>query len=311
MGDVIRTTPLFERLKQEYPRARFFWLTDFPQVVPPTVDRILPFDPASLTWLRSLDFSMIINLDKDPQACALLEQLSADDKRGFGLQAGMPAPINQAADHKFRTGISDTYSQENTQHYLEEIFAIIDMDYRDEEYILPPSEENPLFGQKLGSMDMPIIGLNTGCGGRWKTRLWSIDNWRQLTELLTRAGYAVLFLGGPEEDEKNQYLADTTDGIYLGHFPFNQFITLVDHCALVVSAVTMAMHVAVGLKKPMVLLNNIFNRHEFHFFTDSTILEPPEPCECYYRPTCKKGETCLNDISPQKVVDAVIQLLPR
>ena len=37
---------------------------------------------------------------------------------------------------------------------------------------------------------------------------------------------------------------------------------------LVVTAVTMAMHIALGLGKKLVLFNNIFNPHEFELYFD-------------------------------------------
>ena len=36
-----------------------------------------------------------------------------------------------------------------------------------------------------------------------------------------------------------------------------------DQCDVVVSQVTMAMHIAIGLGKRLILMNNIFNRNEF------------------------------------------------
>ena len=121
MGDVIRTTPIITRLKNEYPNGKIFWLTYFPEVLPESVDQPMSFRNEDLIWLRSLDFIMAINLDKEPEACALMNQLNIQNKYGFGLTKGMPAPLNENANHKILTGISDNYSKSNTKHYLEEI----------------------------------------------------------------------------------------------------------------------------------------------------------------------------------------------
>lgn len=306
-GDVIRTTPILTRLRRDYPQGRIFWLTHYPDVLPEVVEHKLPFNLASMLWLKALSFEVGINLDKDPEACALIEDLSIKQRYGFGLREGMPAPLNALAEHKFLTGISDHLSQENQQHYLEEIFQICGWEYAGEEYLLPSPETNMVIEQFQPRGR--LVGLNTGCGGRWTSRLWPEVYWERLVGYLKDQGYQVLLLGGPEEDNKNQRLSEKTGAHYLGVFPIREFMGLVNRCEVMVTAVTMALHFAIGLKIPVVLLNNIFNPHEFHFFTPAEILAPDKPCECYYRPTCRYDRSCMWELSPERVRDAVVKLL--
>ena len=55
-----------------------------------------------------------------------------------------------------------------------------------------------------------IIGLNTGCGGRWTTRLWTIEKWVELVNLLQaqHPDVHILLLGGEAEDARNQEIRD-------------------------------------------------------------------------------------------------------
>ena len=85
---------------------------------------------------------------------------------------------------------------------------------------------------------------------------------------------------------------------------------LVEKCNAVVSTVTMAMHVAIGLRKPIVLLNNIFNPNEFHFFAPSKIVGPDKNCDCYYLPKCINGRSCIEEISAEKVLAEIKMILP-
>jgi len=306
-GDVIRTTPILTRLRKDYPRGRIFWLTHYPEVLPEIVDHKLPFNIASVLWLKALHFEVGINLDKDPEACALMEDLSIKQRYGFGLQEGMPAPLNSLAEHKFLTGISDRLSQDNRQHYLEEMFQICGWEYDGEEYILPSTKQNDVIDQF--QPEGIVVGLNTGCGGRWTSRLWPELYWEKLVGQLKELGYYVLLLGGPEEDEKNRRLSQKTEAHYVGVYPIREFMGLVKKCDVIVTAVTMALHFAIGMKIPVVLLNNIFNPHEFHFFTSAEILAPDKPCECYYRPTCRYERSCMWELSPERVCDAIVKLL--
>ena len=81
IGDVIRTTPLLHKLKEVHPKAKITWLTATPEVVPSIVDEIMDFSLINLTTLRSTSFDLVFNLDKDREACALTEQLTAAVKK--------------------------------------------------------------------------------------------------------------------------------------------------------------------------------------------------------------------------------------
>ncbi|MFQ6612203.1 MAG: glycosyltransferase family 9 protein [Fidelibacterota bacterium] len=307
MGDVIRTTPLLDRICQRDPEVRIFWLTRFPEILPKSVDWPIPFTLESITWLRSIPFKLSINLDKDPEACAILDQCQSFEKAGFGLTNGMPGPINKSAEQKFLTGISDEYSRKNKKHYLEEIFEICGWNFDGEHYQLP----EPCTNRRIEDYhpQEKVIGLNTGCGSRWKTRLWPEKYWIELSRLLLSKGFRPILLGGPDEDEKNARIASTTGADYLGVFPILEFIGLMEKCELVVSAVTMAMHIAIGLNKPLVLFNNIFNPCEFYFYQDSIILSPSKHCDCFYLPECLHGESCMKDLSVKSVFEAVEKLM--
>jgi ADP-heptose:LPS heptosyltransferase len=133
---------------------------------------------------------------------------------------------------------------------------------------------------------------------------------RTLARMLKKKGYEVVLLGGELEHSKNQKLARATKAKYFGHVPLQQFIDLVDQCDLVVTGVTMAMHIAIGLGKKIVLFNNIFNKHEFELYGLGTIVEPDKPCRCYYQPSCTNAQyRCMDHVPVKSVVDACEQLL--
>lgn len=301
IGDVIRTTPLLHKLKEEYPHARIWWLTQTPEILPASVDRKLKFSAASVTSLYAIEFDLVINLDKDLEACAMTYRINARTKKGFTLANGVCAPIDEDARHKFLTGIFDDLNKANTKHYVKEMFEVGGYEWNGEEYILDAAPQD--FGLDHSK---PIIGLNTGCGGRWTSRLWPDESWIALALTLQGNGMQVLFLGGEQEHEKNAMLAQRTGGIYLGHFSLQTFIALMHECDVIVSAVTMAMHIAIGLKKPLVLFNNIFNRYEFELYGRGEIIEPSKECMCFFRPTCINEQyQCMEFIEPERVAKAV------
>lgn len=305
LGDVIRTTPLLRRLRVEFPQARIWWVTLSPDIVRPFVDVALPLDAEHFPALQATRFDIIYNLDKETEACGLMASLNAPVKKGYTLREGKPAPIDDDAVHKFMTGIFDDLNKANTKSYPQEIFEICGFTFNGERYLLevPPPEE---YTWKLPARKR-IVGLNTGCGGRWVSRLWPEKNWIALARKLKRAGYLPLLLGGEQEHPKNKRIARQSGATYLGHFPLRQFISLVNRCDLVVTAVTMAMHVTIALNKKIVLFNNIFNRHEFELYGLGEILEPDVACTCFFSPTCPN--TCMQYISVDRVFATVKRLL--
>lgn len=310
IGDVIRTTPLFTTLKKNNPEAKFFWLTLTPDVVPSDVDIILKFDFQSALYLEEIDFDFAVNLDKDLEACALFKKISSKQKYGFTLCNGLPAPVNQFAEHKFLTGIFDNLNQENTKNYLEEIYEICNLKFHGERYVLNSFEE---FKQNWEiDHSKKVVGLNTGCGGRWTSRLWPEKYWIELSKNLMAQNYEVVFLGGELEHEKNTRLSKESGGKYFGTFPLKTFINLVNQMDLVITAVTMAMHITLGLNKKIVLFNNIFNRNEFELYGLGEIIEPENKCTCFFSPKCKNTEyECMDSLYPENVKKLVDKLLSK
>jgi heptosyltransferase-2 len=307
-GDVLRTTPLLHRIKRDHPKARIWWLTQSPDLVPKShVDRILPWNSESLRTIDALQFALLINLDKDKHACALVAKTSATKKQGFTLgKFGESLPFNAQARDKFITGIFDDVSIANHKSYPEELFEICDYTFNGEEYILdhPIEAEFPTL-----DTSRPIVGMNTGAGARWTSRLWSIDQWAELAKRIEGAGYSVLLLGGPDEDIRNREIRTQTDGRaqYLGYFDLKRFIALMDKCEVVVTGVTMGLHIAIALKKRIVMMNNIFNRYEFgDLYGLGEIVEPAKACKCYFRGTCINPEYfCLDHLSVERMFEAV------
>jgi ADP-heptose:LPS heptosyltransferase len=304
-GDVIRTTPFLRKLKEVYPHSEIWWLTKSPELIPPNVDIVLKFTPENIAVVLATRFDMLYNLDKEREACMIATSASAATRKGFFLRDGKCAPIDKNAEHKYLTGIFDDLNKSNTKSYPEEIFEMCGFHFSGERYILDNFASNG-YKWKL-NRKKKIIGLNTGCGSRWTSRLWPEKHWIELARKLKRAGYLPLLLGGEEEHKKNSRIARASGATYLGHFPLRRFINLVDQCNLVVTAVTMAVHIAIGLGKRIVLFNNVFNKNEFELYGLGQILEPDFECTCFYSPTCPNN--CMQYLSVARVFGTVEELL--
>lgn len=308
IGDVIRSTPLVVRFKKEFPSPFITWLTHSPEILPKeNVDEIFRFDAASLYKVNNSEYDVAINLDKDKEACMLLQNVKAKKKFGFIWRNNHIDAATPHAEHKLITGAFDNISKENKKNYMEEIFEICDLKFENEPYLLnfnySLAEKFQFIKEKANGKK--IIGLNTGCGKRWTTRLWPEAYWIELIKKLQSENYFPLLLGGPDEDVMNKKYSEATKALYPGIFSLQEFIALTSVCDCILTAVSMMMHIAIGLKKPLVLFNNIFNKHEFYLYNNGVIVEPASGCDCYYGNSCKRERHCMKDISLDAIFDSI------
>ena len=312
IGDVIRTTPLLERYKKEYGNCHFSWITHSPQVVPKDeVDVIYKWDASSVSVVANQEFDIAINLDKDKEACMLLSHVEAREKFGFIWKDGHINTATDKAEHKLITGFFDHISKRNTKNYLEEIFEICHFDFSGEEYMINLNQNlSDDWEKKFKKLaeDKTIIGLNTGCGLRWKTRLWPPEYWVEFIKSLEKQGYFCLLMGGPDEDEMNRFYQKKTNATYLGTFSLEEFIAITNNTDIIVTPVSMMMHIALALKKQLMLFHNIFNVHEFELYGRGIIIEPTSGCDCYFGNSCKREKSCMYDISVQDVLSNIAVL---
>jgi ADP-heptose:LPS heptosyltransferase len=233
----------------------------------------------------------------------LANLVNAKIKKGFIATNGKPYPCDKAAIHKWKTGIWDDLNIKNKKSYPEEIFEICGFKFNKEKYILD-AKHNLNWNIRERR---PLVGLNTGCGSRWETRLWPTKNWTALIKKLKKDGFGVILLGGEAEDKKNKELSKKTGASYPGYFPLGKFISLVGQCDVIVTGVTMALHIAVALGKKIVLFNNVFNKNEFELYGLGQILEPELSCLGCYKSDCK--DKCMELISPERVYQACKKVL--
>jgi len=303
-GEVLRCTPLLRQLRQK--GTYIFWLTDYPELLNRQyVDEILKFDEKSILYLKSLSFDYIYQLDKDKECCALLSQLHAKIDKGFALsKLGRIVPADKSSEHLWTRGVDDEYMKKNKKHYIEEIFEVCDLKFAGEKYILP---EKSYFLKKHNfniDINREVVGLNTGASDLWKPRKYSPEKWIKLAQKLMELSYEVVLLGGELEHKANSIIADKTGAKYFGFFDIDSFIFLVNHINIMVTVPTLALHLGIALNKKIVLLNNVFNKHEFHLYGNGVILEPDLDCLACYRQdfNMECENNCLDLISVDKII---------
>ena len=324
IGDVLRTTALLPAIHARYPDARVTWLTQ-PAAVPlfernPLVDEVLSFDSAiTAARLRVETFDVVLCPDADPDAAVLAAAAQADDHRGFLMNSqGAVVPVSDGARAWFEMGLSDATKIANRETYQTLVSRVLDLDPTTVgRPVLEPSEADVVAAAKWRASlacDRPLVGLNTGAGGRWAYKQWTEANQIEFLRLATQRGLGVVLLGGPEETQRHRSLlaAVPNQPIFDAGTKnsFHRFAALVDLCDALVTGDTFALHVGCARNKPIVALFGPTSSAEIELYGQGEKIEPTGfDCLCCYLPRCDRVPHCQAAIAAEPVLAAVERLL--
>ena len=327
MGDVLRTTPLLRAIKQDNSPSFITWLTD--EASRPLladnhhIDRLLTFNLAHVLPILAEEFDVLYNFEKEPRALALASLIKSSEKRGFCLNSfGTMGIFNKESEYALILGIDDELKfSANTKTYQEIVFEIAGFQYNHEEYVLDLTERAIQFGKQFhDSFYLErfgyLVGIHPGSGSVFRTKLWSIQGWVELLiNLVQDDRIGIILMGGAAERELNQSILQ-----YLGAYrrsiidsgtdnTIEQFCGIMNCCDLVVSLDSLAMHIAIGLRKKVVALFGPTAPQEIDLYSRGTIIMAPEECAPCYKSSCTRFPRCMDNISGEMVASTVKELL--
>jgi ADP-heptose:LPS heptosyltransferase len=327
IGDVLRTTTILHGLKKKHHESHITWLTDVGSIKVlknnPHIDRLLLFDLESVLRLEIEEFDVLICLDKELRGSCLAEKVSAKEKHGFIFdKIGNIRPINKNAEYNFLLGLSDDIKfYKNKKTYPELIYETCDLQYdKTYEYIFNiPIDIKKWAMKKLINLGVdltkPIIGLNTGAGGIFAEKAWTIDGYGKLCEMIEKKGIGqILLLGGPNEIERNKKIRELTKAHVFDTGCDNtitEFAGIVSYCSLMVTGDTLAMHIAIALKVPILLIIGSTSHAEIELYGRGDKIVSVKDCAPCYKRICQKNPTCMEEISPDLVFDKLCSIISK
>ncbi|RKY35196.1 MAG: hypothetical protein DRP78_05705, partial [Candidatus Omnitrophota bacterium] len=258
-------------------------------------------------------YDLAVCLDKSPQAAALIMLVQAKEKAGYGMNAyGNVFALNKSAEYCLNLGINNVLKfKKNKKTYQELIFSIIGQKYKQEEYVLNLSKEQLVFSKKivkeysLEKKDI-IVGINSGASAAFSTKKWLESNIIDLAEKLAGLKNTKIFLlGGENERAQNQRISEKVSFVInTGSYSFQEFIALVNCCDIVVSGDTLAMHIAIALKKRVVAIFGPTCAQEIEIFSRGEKIAANVPCAPCYKLDCA-DKYCMQAITPEIVLASV------
>lgn len=324
MGDVLRTTALLPPLAAAHPQAAFSWITRA-ESLPllernPYLSEVIAYGADSAVHLAAREFDRVINLDAGRISAGLAALARAPRKDGYVLDPrGHVVATNAAAQTWLELGIDDELKRCGQATYQDRMLQILGLPAGADRYVLELEAEERAAGQHhlatLGlTPERPVIGLNTGAGGRWPLKQWREEGFLELIARLhhERGAQAVL-LGGAAEAERNRRLRHTAPGRVLdpGPQPLRHFAALTACCDVVVTGDTLALHIAIALGRRTVGLFGPTSAPEIELYGLGEKVVPDMACLSCYKTACDFVPNCMDLISTDMVARAVGRQLDR
>jgi len=321
VGDVLRTTSILKPLKKKYPDCYIEWCTRYNSLElfknNLLVDEVITIEDDALSRIKAEEYDIVINLDTSKLSSAIAANASAKEKFGFVLnKKGFVEAASDVAQSWLEMSAFDDVKKANRKSYQQIMYEILNLDLPVEPPIIHITEKDRA---KIAAKDFlknitsqkPVIGLNVGVGTKWLSKGWPLKKWQNLIEKLENDKYNLLLLGGSEEiaitnqlKEKYKYLINTgCDNSLL------EFSAIVDLCDLVITADTLALHIATALEKKIIALFGPTSANEIELYGKGIKLNSPDGCKCYYKKYCSEEMSCMEKITSEMVIEVIGSLL--
>lgn len=339
LGDVVRTTCILKPIHKYWKNSKIYWLT-YDNAVDilknnPYITEIIPYSQSFKIF--NTKFDMLINLDLDNDALLLTNNIVAEKKYGFFLNSNNEIICsNEAAKYWFNLSHNDIakkYNKKTYQQCMLEILELKNLKPKDCPIIINLTKEEKNFAKNFLKKNINsvkksvIIGVNLGGGDKWQKKEYPVDKTVELIKLIVRSSkykikkknVIILLFGGLKEKERNNKILSSLHTTYDTRHTkiidtgynntLRQFFSLIDLCDLVVSSDTMALHVALALKKKVVALFGPTSPTEIEMYGLGKKIVSRKSCAVCYNRRCNKKPDCMDMISPKTVFNTICNLL--
>lgn len=251
IGDIVLTTPIVRCLKQQRPDVEVHYLTKafFEPVIKanPYIDKLHLLEndlDAMIQLLQKENFDILIDLHHNLRTARVKRALKVTsfsfNKLNIEKWLLVNLHINRMPDLSI------------VERYFETVKSLnVKNDGQGLDYFIDPKFQ-------LTNRDVPMSHWAgyVACviGGSYGTKKFPVAKWQ---ELIASMPYPVLLLGGPEDRDEGDKIAEP-DSVKTynacGKFNLSESARLVEKARVVISNDTGLMHIAAAFKKPLVSL---------------------------------------------------------
>lgn len=332
LGAVLRSTSLLNAIQEKYPQAAITWVTDKPADKllsgHPDLLRIVGTDPLELQSLLPIVFDVGLVIDKSLRAVGISQMLKINSLLGFtATRTGSILPANPEAEELWHLGLDDESkfftNQKSEVQLMAEMLKLIPVSSAETgqkivqdnfEYNLPltASEKREVMSRQKAwrlQRDQVIIGLNTGCSDVLPAKKLSIENHRKLIQKLQARGFKnLVLLGGPEDQARNQEIAQWTGIIEspttLG---LRDGLTSIAACDVIITGDSLGMHMAISQKKQVIAWFGPTCEQEIELYGRGHKVRSLAECSPCWKKSCGKTIMCYDQVNLDEIVIATLE----
>ncbi|MBU0673293.1 MAG: glycosyltransferase family 9 protein [Proteobacteria bacterium] len=278
LGDVLRSTVVLHLFKDDH----VTWLTDI-AAVPllmenPYIDRILPFDLLSVLQLEEERYDKVINLEKVPGICALVNRISAWSH--FGFRFDQETGTAEAFEHSHEALAVATrgdIKKLNIKCWAEVLYDMLGAKWNGEDLIL---------GYRPGNEPEFDLGFNTNVGPLLPLKAWPEDHWRQLEKRI----------GGSYSVTYQQHLHNL-----IGYMDW------INSCKMLITSDSLGLYLGIALGKKVLALFGPSSEIDQSPHPNLRFVKPPLDRECIpcQKKECELNDPCMAYITPEQVLAAI------
>jgi len=328
IGDVLRTTTITPKIKQEYPDAYVVWITREEALdlvkANPDVDEVWPYDCETLNVLQVVTWDYVFSCSNDLPSAALASLAKARrEKIGFLLsEDGVLLPTNEMARLWLEMAAFDSLKKANQLSFQDILYGICGFSgpIHHPRLSLPSPLKAWASSVARAWCDQAglVIGVNTGAGNRWRKKMPGVEQMISiiLDILDTFPQSRVVLLGGPQELEKNRQIKEALDSPRLhdagcGH-SLLQFAGLISQCQVLLCGDTLSLHIASALESPTVALFGPTSMTEIYSYNGliTKLSANSLDCLCCYN-NCDKSDDCMTAIPNKEIMEHLARQLQR
>jgi heptosyltransferase-2 len=334
LGDVVRTTALLPGLHERHPGVRVAWLTANEAVdlvrLHPQVAEVVALDARSpqrvldtATRLAERTFDWVLSLDDEAPLCQLASSLRTRRLSGAYLDADGVRRYTADVAPWFDMGLlsvhgkarADELKVQNRRSHPEILCSMFGLALGKPrlEFEARHAAFARAFAQRTKLAENgPVVGLNTGAGGRWRSKMLSIERTAEVAELVQRAldGRVTFALfGGAEERERNARIAGELAGrvrlVDAGcDNALLEFAALVDLCDLMITSDSLGLHVALARDVRTVAFFAPTSAAEIEMFGLGEKVVSTAPDSCSYKP-----DADTSTLTAERIAEAALRQL--
>ena len=282
LGDVLRTTVVLHLFKKDI----VTWLVDeeaYPLLKDNKyINKIFIYNSNSLLKIQRQSYDVVINFEKNPDICMFSDSIKSKKRYGFKFDKDTHSmQYYKGSELAFNICNNIDIKRNNKKSWQQIIIEMCKGRWNKEDYVLG---YQPKLKHKYD------VGLNWAVGAKWPNKLWPKKYWVKLAELL--------------EGYYNYSWQEGLNNVY-------DYIEWINSCRLIITADSLAQHIAIALKKKLLVLYGPTNYFETYLYDRGEVLLPSVNYKCMpcMKNRCIQKKSCMSFIEPEKVIIEIRNIL--